>query len=61
MRSSTGRDGHEVGTVFVAVAGPEGTQVHNLRLSGDRWTIRRDTVRSAISEPFRRVSLRGDV
>ncbi|QCB50929.1 hypothetical protein E5720_01550 [Rhodococcus sp. PAMC28707] len=50
-----------MGTVCVAVASPDGTQVHKLRLSGDRRTIRRDTVRSAISELFRRVSRRGDV
>ncbi|WP_373270562.1 hypothetical protein [Rhodococcus sp. 1163] len=48
-------------TVFVAVAGPDGTQVQKLRLSVERWTIRRDRVRSAFSELFRRVSRRGDV
>ncbi len=49
------QDGHPVGTVFVAVAGPDGTEVDELRLSGDRWTIRRDTVREAVSLLLRRV------
>lgn len=50
-----------MGTVFVAVAGPDGTQVQKLRLSGDLLDLRRDTVRSAISELFRRVRRGGDI
>ncbi|NIL75681.1 nicotinamide-nucleotide amidohydrolase family protein [Rhodococcus sp. B10] len=55
------QDGHPVGTVFVGIAGPDGTDVNELRLSGDRWTIRRDTVREAVSELLRRVLSRTDV
>jgi PncC family amidohydrolase len=38
------QDGHEPGTVHVALAGPEGTQVSSLSLSGDRARIRAATV-----------------
>nr|WP_296770340.1 nicotinamide-nucleotide amidohydrolase family protein [Rhodococcus sp. (in: high G+C Gram-positive bacteria)] len=55
------QDGHAVGTVFVGVAGPDGTLVNELRLSGDRWAIRRDTVREAVSLLLRRVSGPADV
>ena len=42
-------DGHPVGTVHIAVAGPGLPSRHaELRLTGDRNTIRRDTVRAAI-------------
>jgi PncC family amidohydrolase len=34
------QDGHQPGTVFVAVAGPSGGQVRSLRLPGDRVEIR---------------------
>lgn len=50
------QDGHDVGTVFVGVSSVDGTQVNRLRLSGDRWTIRRDTVREAVSLLLRRVN-----
>jgi nicotinamide-nucleotide amidase len=55
------QDGHPVGTVFVGIAGPDGTDVNELRLSGDRWDIRRDTVREAVSELLRRVLSHTDV
>lgn len=42
------QEGKAVGTVFVAVAGPEGTRVQQLALSGDRPAIQHDTVDHAI-------------
>ncbi|MFJ6635358.1 CinA family protein [Streptomyces sp. NPDC091376] len=43
------QDGQPVGTVFVAVAGPDGTRkVTALRLNGDRAEIRRESVRSVL-------------
>lgn len=50
------QDGHAVGTVYIGVADADVTRVHGLRLSGDRWTIRRDTVREAVSLLLDRVS-----
>jgi nicotinamide-nucleotide amidase len=43
------QDGRPVGTVYTAVAGPEGTMVSSPRLSGDRATIRRMAVADALS------------
>ncbi|MFK4791581.1 CinA family protein [Microbacterium sp. ZW T5_56] len=43
------QDGQAVGTVFVAVASPIGTEVRRLQLSGDRSTIRRVTVAEVIA------------
>ncbi|MGW7004920.1 CinA family protein [Streptomyces sp. NPDC054933] len=40
--------GKEVGTVYVAVAGPPGTSVGSLRLDGDRAAIRAATVTAAL-------------
>ncbi|MFJ6216246.1 CinA family protein [Streptomyces sp. NPDC092296] len=42
------QDGKPVGTVHVAVAGPEGTAVSSPRLSGERATIRRKAVTAAL-------------
>ncbi|MFI1470868.1 CinA family protein [Streptomyces wuyuanensis] len=43
------QDGQPVGTVFVAVAGPDGTRkVARLRLNGDRSEIRRESVRNVL-------------
>ena len=42
------QDGAAVGTVFVAVAGPSGTQVRAHHFSGDRSAIRTATVRAAL-------------
>ncbi|TSD96079.1 nicotinamide-nucleotide amidohydrolase family protein [Skermania sp. ID1734] len=54
------QDGWPVGTVFLAVAGPDGTQVQRLALAGDRWQVRRSAVRTAVDEVLLRVrALRG--
>ncbi|WNI22090.1 nicotinamide-nucleotide amidohydrolase family protein [Streptomyces sp. ITFR-16] len=43
------QDGRPVGTVFVAVSGPQGAgKVAALRLNGDRADIRKESVRSAL-------------
>ncbi|MFE2944969.1 CinA family protein [Streptomyces sp. NPDC059255] len=43
------QDGQPVGTVYVAVAGPEGVgKVAALRLNGDRADIRKESVRSVL-------------
>lgn len=42
------QEGKPVGTVFVGIAGPDGTSVVPLALSGDRPTVQRDTVDVAI-------------
>ncbi|WP_405602767.1 CinA family protein [Streptomyces sp. NBC_01410] len=43
------QDGQPVGTVYVAVAGPDGTgKVAALRLNGGRVDIRRESVRSVL-------------
>ncbi|PZT77047.1 MULTISPECIES: CinA family protein [unclassified Streptomyces] len=43
------QDGQPVGTVFVAVSGPQGRgKVAALRLNGDRADIRKESVRSAL-------------
>ena len=49
------QDGHPVGTVFLGIAGPEGTEVVRLRLAGDRWTVRLAAVEAAVSELIRRI------
>ncbi len=41
--------GHDVGTVFLGLAGPVDTDVVELRLSGTRWDIRLAAVRESIS------------
>ncbi|EOM77089.1 nicotinamide-nucleotide amidohydrolase family protein [Rhodococcus rhodnii] len=43
------QDGHPVGTVFVAVAGPDDVVVRRLALDGSRWQIRIGTVSCAVS------------
>jgi nicotinamide-nucleotide amidase len=43
------QDGQPVGTVFVAVATPEGVSVAGLHLSGDRQQIREEAVRRALA------------
>ncbi|WP_019929793.1 CinA family protein [Nocardia sp. BMG111209] len=52
------QDGHAVGTVYLGFAGPEGTEVIRLKLSGDRWTIRMETVRAAVTELIRTLGSR---
>nr|WP_067705086.1 CinA family protein [Nocardia jejuensis] len=49
------QDGHPVGTVFLGMSGPQGTEVIRLQLSGDRWTIRVGAVRAAVTELARSV------
>lgn len=41
--------GHDVGTVFLGLAGPVDTEVIELRLSGTRWDIRLAAVHESIS------------
>src|ERR1700742_4741986 len=41
--------GHEVGTVFMGLAGPVDTEVIELKLTGTRWDIRISAVRESIS------------
>ncbi|MFD5186460.1 CinA family protein [Streptomyces sp. NPDC058372] len=43
------QDGHPVGTVHVAVAGPGGGKSAVLRLNGDRADIRRESVRRVLA------------
>ena len=42
------QDGHPPGTVFVGAAGPDQGQVREVKLSGDRSTIRLSAVRAAL-------------
>ncbi len=42
-------DGQPVGTVFIGVSGPAGTVVEQHALTGDRATVRRDTVTAALA------------
>ena len=51
----TPQDGAAVGTVFVACAGPDGTVVRRLALSGGRDEIRRASVLAALSLLFEQV------
>jgi nicotinamide-nucleotide amidase len=44
----TEQDGHPVGTVFVAVAGPEDGEVRHVRVPGDRAQVRARTVTVAL-------------
>jgi nicotinamide-nucleotide amidase len=41
--------GHQVGTVFMGLAGPVDTEVVELQFSGTRWDIRMSAVRESIS------------
>ncbi|WP_374455294.1 CinA family protein [Nocardioides sp.] len=43
------QEGKAVGTVWVAVAGPDGAVVRRLALTGDRSTIREDTCREVLA------------
>lgn len=43
------QDGHPVGQVFIGISGPGGTTTAELRLSGDRLTVRRRCVAEALA------------
>jgi nicotinamide-nucleotide amidase len=53
------QDGHPVGTVFVAVTGPGGTQVREHTLTGDRAAVRAAAVTAALDLLAGRVSQPG--
>ncbi|WP_433612290.1 CinA family protein [Prescottella agglutinans] len=50
------QDGHPPGTVFLGIAGPDGTQVTALEMRGDRWEIRLGSVQAAVSSLLERVA-----
>ncbi|GLW55950.1 CinA family protein [Kitasatospora phosalacinea] len=50
------QDGQPVGTVYVALAGPAGTEALRLRLSGGRDTIRHGSVDAALELLLRRLA-----
>lgn len=50
------QDGHPPGTVFLGIAGPGGTEVTELELAGDRWEIRSNCVRVAVSSLLERLA-----
>lgn len=50
------QDGHAPGTVFLGVAGPDGTEVTALSVAGGRWEIRLDSVRLAVSSLLDRLA-----
>lgn len=43
------QDGHPPGTLFVGIAGPDGTTVARPAVTGDRWQIRLAAVAAAVS------------
>jgi PncC family amidohydrolase len=52
------QEGKPVGTVFVGVAGPKGSRVVPLSLSGDRDAIQRQVVEEALAAVVSEVSAR---
>lgn len=54
------QDGRPVGTVYVAVAGPGGTRVGEVRARGDRFTIRRRAVHAALDLLRRQLTVAGE-
>lgn len=50
------QDGHRPGTVFLGIAGPDGTEVTELKMRGDRWEIRSGCVREAVSSLLERLA-----
>jgi len=52
------QDGHPVGTVFLGIAGPDGTECVPLALGGERWEIRTTAVATAVSRLRDRVAER---
>jgi len=53
------QEGKAVGTVFVAVSGPEGTDSHELRLEGGRQAIRQSTCLAVLEVLRRRLGATG--
>ena len=51
------QDGHPVGTVFLGIAGPDGTTCERLSLKGERWEIRTSAVATAVSRLRDRVGV----
>lgn len=51
-----GEDGKPVGTVFVGIATPDGTEVFSLHFSGTRTEIRQKTVNFAITSLIKRLT-----
>lgn len=54
------QEGKPVGTVFVAVAGPDGVRVEELHLSGERAEIRGSAVLEAVAVALEVVAGNGD-
>ncbi|MDV8067942.1 MULTISPECIES: CinA family protein [Rhodococcus] len=54
----TEQDGNPVGTVFLGIAGPDGTLCERLSLTGERWEIRIAAVAAAVSRLCDRVEER---
>lgn len=52
------QDGNAVGTVFLGIAGPDGTRCELLSLTGERWEIRIAAVTEAVSRLADRVARR---
>jgi nicotinamide-nucleotide amidase len=50
--------GHAVGTVFLGIAGPDGTRSEELHLPGERWDIRLGSVHRAITALLARIGER---
>lgn len=50
-------DGRPVGTVYVGVAGPAGSSVHELAAAGDRAEVRADAVRTALERLTEAIAL----
>lgn len=53
-------DGKTVGTVFVGVSGPDGDEVSELQLSGDREAVRAQTVAMCLDRLTQRVRSHAD-
>jgi len=54
------QEGKPVGTVFVGVSGPEGTETQRLRLQGDREAIRQSTCLAVLGVLRRRLGAAGE-
>ncbi len=54
-------DGHQVGTVFVAVSGAQQSRCERLRLTGDRMQIRTAAMTAALQELSRSIGMPGGI